>query len=48
MGEWKYFCPSCGGIIMVMKTINLVADFYCGSCLEDYELKVKDKIGKRL
>lgn len=43
------FCPSCGGVISNYENNKPVADFYCGSCLEDYELKSKkDKIGKKI
>lgn len=43
------FCPSCGGIISDYENNKPVADFYCGSCSEDYELKSKkDKIGKKI
>lgn len=43
------FCPSCGGVISDYENNKPVADFYCGSCAEDYELKSKkDKIGKKI
>lgn len=43
------FCPSCGGIINDYENNKPVADFYCGSCKEDYELKSKkDKMGKKI
>ena len=43
------FCPSCGGIICDYENNKPVADFYCASCAEDYELKSKkDKIGKKI
>ena len=43
------FCPSCGGIISDYENNKPVADFYCGNCTEDYELKSKkDKIGKKI
>lgn len=43
------FCPSCGGIINDYENNKPVADFYCRSCAEDYELKSKkDKMGKKI
>jgi type II restriction enzyme len=43
------FCPSCGGIISDYENNKPVADFYCESCKEDYELKSKkDKMGKKI
>ena len=34
------FCPSCGHATMTQFTANRpVADFYCGQCSEEYELK---------
>ncbi len=43
------FCPSCGGIINDYENNKPVADFYCRSCTEDYELKSKkDKMGKKI
>lgn len=43
------FCPSCGGIISDYENNKPVADFYCRSCKEDYELKSKkDKMGKKI
>ncbi len=50
--KWTFeniFCPSCGGIISDYENNKPVADFYCKTCTEDYELKSKkDKIGKKI
>ncbi len=43
------FCPSCGGIISDYENNKPVADFYCRTCAEDYELKSKkDKMSKKI
>ena len=46
--KWTFeniFCPSCAGIISDYENNKPVADFYCKTCTEDYELKSKkDKI----
>ena len=43
------FCPSCGGVISDYENNKPVADFYCKTCAEDYELKSKkDKMGKKI
>jgi type II restriction enzyme len=46
----KYiYCPSCGNTISEYENNKPVADFYCSSCKEDYELKSKkDKMGKKI
>lgn len=36
------FCPSCGEKISEYENNRPVADFYCNSCKEDYELKSKN------
>ena len=36
------FCPSCGDKIFEYENNRPVADFYCNSCKEDYELKSKN------
>lgn len=40
------FCPNCGSKIINYENNRPVADFYCTSCNEDYELKSKN--GKAL
>ena len=40
------FCPNCGSKIINYENNRPVADFYCTSCNEDYELKSKN--GKTL
>lgn len=48
VGEY-IFCPSCGKQVSDYKNNKPVADFYCSTCHEDYELKSKkDKIGKKI
>ncbi len=43
------FCPNCGSKIINYENNRPVADFYCTSCNEDYELKSKkDKIGNKI
>jgi type II restriction enzyme len=44
--EEYIFCPSCGNNIENYKNNKPVADFYCSTCLEDFELKSKN--GKSL
>lgn len=45
----KIFCPNCGNDISKFKDNQPVADFYCASCKEEYELKSKkDSIGKKI
>ena len=48
--ENSIFCPNCGAIKLTRYPSNKpVADFYCKSCLEDYELKSKkDVLGDRV
>lgn len=48
VGQYIY-CPSCGNNINEYENNKPVADFYCSTCREDYELKSKkDKIGKKI
>jgi len=48
VGEY-IFCPSCGKPVGNYENNKPVADFYCASCNEDYELKSKkDKMGKKI
>ena len=35
------FCPNCGEFLLGYENNKPVADFYCSSCIEDYELKSK-------
>lgn len=43
------FCPSCGSILSDYENNKPVADFYCSTCKEDYELKSKkDSMGKKI
>ena len=46
----EIFCPNCGNIkISSYENNKPVADFYCGRCKEDFELKSKKgKIGKTI
>ena len=46
----QMYCPSCGERPLTDYTNNKpVADFYCGLCNEDYELKsTKSKFGKKI
>lgn len=46
----QMYCPSCGERPLTDYTNNKpVADFYCGLCSEDYELKsTKGKFGKKI
>jgi type II restriction enzyme len=36
------FCPNCGNILKTFENNAPVADFYCGNCSEEYELKSKN------
>lgn len=48
VGEY-IFCPSCGLPINNYENDKPVADFYCSSCNEDYELKSKQiAMGKKI
>ncbi|HAN09703.1 MAG TPA: restriction endonuclease [Clostridiales bacterium] len=38
----KIFCPNCGKEIISFENNRPVADFYCNSCKEEYELKSKN------
>lgn len=43
------FCPSCGNPIAEYENNKPVADFFCGGCLEDFELKSKkDSMGNKI
>jgi type II restriction enzyme len=43
------FCPNCGERLNRFENNQPVADFYCGSCSEEYELKSKNGIlGKKV
>jgi type II restriction enzyme len=50
--KWVYnniYCPNCGNQLIEYENNKPVADFYCSSCVEDYELKSKkDKMGKKI
>lgn len=43
------FCPSCGELLRKYNNNKPVADFYCASCVEDFELKsTSSKLGKSI
>ena len=43
------FCPSCGRALSQFGNNKPVADFYCGNCSEEYELKSKNgNVGKKI
>ena len=43
------FCPNCGYVLSQFGNNKPVADFYCGKCSEEYELKSKSgEVGKRI
>ncbi|MBV5278761.1 MAG: hypothetical protein J0647_06990 [Campylobacteraceae bacterium] len=47
--EENIFCPSCGSILSNYENNKPVADFYCFTCKEDYELKSKkDSMDKKI
>ena len=48
--ERELYCPACGADRLQAYPNNApVADFFCGSCSEDYELKSqKTKIGRKI
>jgi len=52
MEEWVSragFCPSCGRGLSQFENNKPVADFYCGNCSEEYELKSKHgEVGKKI
>jgi type II restriction enzyme len=49
--EWvsrSGYCPSCGKALSQFGNNKPVADFYCGNCSEEYELKSKNgNVGKK-
>lgn len=43
------FCPNCGRALSQFGNNKPVADFYCGNCSEEYELKSKNgNVGKKI
>lgn len=45
----EIFCPNCGNIVDDFENNKPVADFFCSSCDEEYELKSKkDGMGKKI
>lgn len=43
------FCPNCGMNLTQFESNQPVADFYCGKCAEEYELKSKNgRLGKKI
>lgn len=50
--EWvsrSGFCPNCGWALSQFENNKPVADFYCGNCSEEYELKSKNgNVGKKI
>lgn len=43
------FCPNCGRTLSQFGNNKPVADFYCGNCSEEYELKSKHgEVGKKI
>ena len=43
------FCPNCGSGLSQFGNNKPVADFYCGNCSEEYELKSKNgNVGKKI
>ena len=43
------FCPNCGHVLSQFGNNKPVADFYCGNCSEEYELKSKNgSVGKKI
>lgn len=42
------FCPNCGASILHYENNKPVADFYCKSCMEDYELKSGKNIANKI
>jgi type II restriction enzyme len=45
----EIFCPNCGASVHDYENSRPVADFYCSSCSEDYELKSKQNtIGRKI
>jgi type II restriction enzyme len=43
------FCPNCGTDLSKFENNTPVADFYCGNCSEEYELKSKNgNVGKKI
>ncbi len=50
--EWvnrSGFCPNCGSVLSQFGNNKPVADFYCGNCAEEYELKSKHgEVGRKI
>lgn len=50
--EWvnrSGFCPNCGRALRQFGNNKPVADFYCGNCSEEFELKSKHgEVGKKI
>jgi len=43
------FCPNCGKALSRFENNKPVADFYCGNCSEEYELKSKNgNVGRKI
>lgn len=43
------FCPNCGYLLSSFENNSPVADFFCGNCWEEYELKSKNgAMGKKI
>ena len=48
VGEYIY-CPNCGNSLNEYENNKPVADFFCSTCKEDYELKSKkDNLGQKI
>jgi len=47
--NYSVFCPNCGNNLSRFENNQPVADFYCGNCSEEYELKSKNgNLGKKV
>ena len=50
--DWVHrsaFCPNCGNVLSQFGNNKPVADFYCGNCSEEYELKSKHgEVGRKI
>ncbi len=42
--KYEIFCPNCGNNISEYENNKPVADFFCSTCSEDYELKSKKNV----